>query len=99
MKEETKNNSKGDNKTVPDGWIYLGNKNSKLIVNRPVNEASLKTVEYTLRKGANMRVNKPQPPSYKNQKLIRVLEEGTSFIIDTFTIDKKGHVWAHIDVR
>ena len=78
-----------------DGWIYLGNINSKLIVQQPVNENTVKT----LNKGANMRRGKPQPPNYKNQKLVRVLQQGSTVKLITVTEDKKGHIWAEVAVQ
>ena len=35
---------------------------------------------------------KPQPPNYKNQKLVRVLQQGTDVKLITVTKDKKRHV-------
>jgi len=97
--------SDGEDKTEPDGWIYLGNGNRLVIddpsdlINKNPNWENIKRETFTLKQGINLRIDKPRPPNYRNQKLLRVLQEETEFTIDTFTIDKKGHHWARIMVQ
>jgi len=90
--QDSADNSVNDN---PDGWLYLGNMNSKLIVVKPLDDNEIKD----LKKGANMRAGKPEKPNYRNKKLLRVLQEGTLVKILTHTVDKKGHVWAQVAVQ
>ncbi len=89
----------------PDGWIYIGNRSlkaiedaKKLIGDTPDWDL-VREHTFTLTTDVNLRENKPSPPSYRNGKLLRVLQEETEFKVDTFTIDKKGHHWARIIVQ
>ena len=83
----------------PDGWLYLGNKNEKLIVGEEPTTEKIMNFDYTLKKATNLRQGNPQPPNYRLPKLIRVVKEGTNFKVKTLDIDKKGHVWVEVVIQ
>ncbi len=84
-------------KYTADGWIYLGNKNTGLIVNTPDN-ISIKTVIYKLKKATNLRTGKPEKSNgYKLQSFVRTLKEGSEVKILELDIDKNGHFWVQVD--
>ncbi len=84
-------------KYTGDGWIYLGNKNTGLIVNTPAN-ISIKTVIYKLKKATNLRTGKPEKSNgYKLQSFVRTLKEGSEVKILELDIDKNGHFWVQVD--
>ena len=85
-------------KLPPDGWLYLGTKNA-LISNKMPNLKDLGTEIYKLKKAVNLRTGKPQPPDYRNKNFIRVVENGSEFKIDTFTVDRKRNVWASVRIQ
>jgi len=84
----------------PDGWLYLGNKNEKLIVAKTPTDENIQSTEFTLNSATNLRQSNPQPPSYRLPKFIRVINEGTSFKITTLDdSSKKGHLWAQVVIQ
>jgi hypothetical protein len=90
----------GTETSEPDGWLYLGNKNENLIVNEiPTKDDLAGNKTFKLKKATNLRDGNPQPPSYRLPKLIRVINEGTSFEITTLEVDKKGHVWVEVIIQ
>ncbi|NNE02373.1 MAG: hypothetical protein HKN52_04340 [Eudoraea sp.] len=83
----------------PDGWLYLGVRNEKLIVGVAPTLDNYLNTEFTLTKATNLRRGNPQPPNYRLPKLIRVINEGTSFKVKTLDEDKKGHVWVEVIIQ
>ncbi|MBT8263781.1 MAG: hypothetical protein HKM92_00425 [Arenibacter sp.] len=83
----------------PDGWLYLGVRNEKLIVGVAPTLDNYLNTEFTLTKATNLRQGNPQPPNYRLPKLIRVINEGTSFKVKTLDEDKKGHVWVEVIIQ
>jgi hypothetical protein len=80
-----------------DGWIYLGNINTGLIVNKP-DQNSIKSDIYKLKKATNLRTGKPEKSNgYKIQRFLRTLKEGSEVKILKLDIDKKGHFWVEVD--
>lgn len=80
-----------------DGWIYLGNINTGLIVNKP-DQNSIKTAIYKLKKATNLRTGKPEKSNgYKLQSFVRTLKEGSEVKILELDIDKNGHFWVQVD--
>ncbi len=82
--------------TKPVGWLYLGNINERLLIDRIPTISNIKTSTFNLLIDANLRINKPQPPNYKLPRFVRVVNKGDAIKIDTFTVDKKGHYWARV---
>lgn len=81
----------------PNTWLYLGNSSRKsrsdwIISQLPPNIGE----SYSLTKAANVRRGKPEPPNYKLPSFIKVAHQGDAITIDTFTVDKTGHVWARV---
>ena len=89
----------------PDGWIYLGNydlrglRQGKKLIKRDPDWNEVRNFIFTLNTDINLRESKPQPPNYRNGRLLSVLQQNTQIKIDTFTIDKGGNHWARIFVE
>ena len=88
-----------DNQTTNTltGWIYLGNKNTGLIIKSYIEGDNNKT--YELLSGTNLRKDRPDPNTFKLAQKIKALSKGTSVKIIESNPDKKGHVWAQIAVQ
>lgn len=90
-----------------EGWIYLGNVKTGLIINVPGellakirnNSGGINMDNYVfkLKKATNLRSGKPEKSNgYKLQSFIKALKEGTEIKITEYDLDKKDHFWVKI---
>jgi hypothetical protein len=90
-----------------EGWIYLGNLKTGLIINIPnellvkvrnkSGEINMDNYVFKLKKATNLRSGKPDKSNgYKLQPFLKALKVGTEIKITEYDLDKKDHFWVKI---